>query len=471
MAFGLEGPSSGLTFAAAGAKVGEGSHFWVEESPPGSKGNLYIIAEGTARETTTAARGLRDQFYGELAGLGAPEELREALLAANDYLLRQAAIGVAILGAATFGGNQVVLARLGDGQAYLYSPDRGSLEALFPGTVPSPSLGTQSHPEVQQVTRRLQVGDRLLLGSAPLVEALDEAEVATCLATVPQEEEAVRRLVETAQPRAPGDMVALLISAQPASAGPTPISLESLWLEDQPALQEEPAPQEVSSGAADLSEPRRVFLPRWTAAVLGVLGLLLLVYWGWGRLTPSEGSPTPVSRPAGAALPLEEPTPAPGITPNPTPATSAVLRRRIDQLWPEGDRGSVPALQEIVALLEQLQAQTLDPSVEEKLAVARVNLAYRQKMEEVASLWRDDTSAATTSTWSRAVELLEALYTQKLPLAYQNAVRAKLYAAHINYGRALVASDRTYEAQGQFQRALQIDDSRPEAVDALRRLR
>ncbi len=467
MASASEGSTRGLALAAAGAKVGQGSHFWIEEASAGPRGNLYVIAEGIAREATEAARGLRDQFYGESTASETSLALREALLAANDYLLRQGGIGVAVLSATTSGGSQMTLARLGDAQAYLYCPHRGSVETLFPATAPSPSLGTQPHPEVQQISRRLSDGDRLLLCSAALTEALDEAELSAALAAGLGGEEVVRHLVEMAQVRAPGDMVALLISAQDV---PAQISLEGLWLDEGPALVEVAAPQQTPPPQSVLPLASRLRLPRWALALAGGLGLALLVFLGWGRLSPSPVSPTPTARPAGAALPLEEPTPAPGITPNPTAATTLALRRRVDQLWPEGDKGSVAALQEIVALLEQLQAQTMDPNVEEKLGVARANLAYRQKMEEVAGLWRDETSAATATSWIRAVEILEALYSQTLPSAYQNTVQAKLYSAHINYGRALVAADRTDEARGQFQRAIKIDPDRPEAVDALRRL-
>ncbi|MBI4299699.1 MAG: hypothetical protein HY677_01080 [Chloroflexi bacterium] len=117
---------------------------------------------------------------------------------------------------------------------------------------------------------------------------------------------------------------------------------------------------------------------------------------------------------------------------------------------------------------EQRKQRPEDKAIATKLAVARASLTYRQGMKQVEAEWPTATAASTIQGWSKAVEVLEGLYVQPQLTGYKDRIVEKLYAAHLNYGKALQAAGRNYEALGQYQRALQIDKSRPEALDALK---
>jgi tetratricopeptide (TPR) repeat protein len=112
-----------------------------------------------------------------------------------------------------------------------------------------------------------------------------------------------------------------------------------------------------------------------------------------------------------------------------------------------------------------------DATVLEKLRSATFNLAYWEKSKEVAALWGSgDTSASTVESWGKAVDILEELHQRMLELGYVKPLVDKLYAARVNYGKALEAAERFQEARASLERARQLIPSRSEAVDALRRL-
>ena len=90
-------------------------------------------------------------------------------------------------------------------------------------------------------------------------------------------------------------------------------------------------------------------------------------------------------------------------------------------------------------------------------------------MAEADACW-GEAEAARTPSWAVCVETLEGLHREVAGSGYVRRVRDRLYAAHLGYGLSLVANGRATEARGQFERARELDSSRPEATEQLRRL-
>lgn len=507
-----------LELVAGGQSNGNMLTFWIEEATtfllPGlsQKGNLYLVAEGSGTETSLAIKSVRDAYYGDISAIGEVEvaqHLRGSLEATNEILRRRGALGVSCVCAIVYDGNKLLVQHAGDCHAYLYSSQEGTLEDLTEESHLTPMLGMSAILAVKQKQRYLKGGQSLLLCSSTVVEALEESEILAELSLALEADKpqsVAGRLVQKASQKGEAGIATAVVIACRSQEGTAPVSSQTQGPEATTAQ----VPPSAKPPEGDLDTGGRPVQPRGNppSRKLGlmflgliVIGSLFGLYWWRDQLpfslltspTPEARSTEPAPSPTTMLImptpaldilrtPIAEITPRPQITPLATPTTSPepsplsateVKWKRINTLWPEGDEGNVAALQEIVRLLEQLQVELPgDPQVGEKLPVARINLAYRQRMQEVAFHWgTGDTSAATVASWSRVVEILEALRAQPLPSAYQESIKDKLYVAHLNYGKALEAAGRVYEAQGQYQRAIEIDPSRPEAKQALQRLR
>ena len=151
--------------------------------------------------------------------------------------------------------------------------------------------------------------------------------------------------------------------------------------------------------------------------------------------------------------------------------SSELALEQVDELTPAADAGEVGALRRIVDLLDGiLRTQPRDAVVEERLEIAQRDLAFRQRMAEVDSLWGvGDTDAGRTAAWGRVVEILEGLRAGDLQSEFAVAVEDRLYPAHISYGASLEAAGRSFEALGNYERARKLKPNRSEAKAALAR--
>ncbi|MDP2936390.1 MAG: hypothetical protein Q8O86_07865, partial [Dehalococcoidia bacterium] len=149
------------------------------------------------------------------------------------------------------------------------------------------------------------------------------------------------------------------------------------------------------------------------------------------------------------------------------------LLGRIEDLWSKGQKGDVQAWRDAIALLQKLQnAQPADLGIAERLKEADLNRQFAEAMAEVAVQWgTGETSARRVEAWAKAVEVLDGLQSRMAGTGFLKPVAEKLYAARINYGKALEAAGRLAEARATYEKARTLDPSRPEATDALRRLR
>lgn len=436
---------------------------WVEEasllasSSLRRKGSLYIIASGVPRETELAIKALRDQYYGKVVeGADAAVELREALETANALLYSQRAIGVSCQAAVVLEGSRLFLAGAGDGAAYLYSGRDGTIERLRGAATMAP-LGSQGAVTLGQAQRRLAEGDVALLVSPAVAEA-PEAEIASAasLALGDGPQSCADRLVARASQESPeGSAAAIAITC--VAARPS-----------APAFERRPRPVPAEEALPPSAAERS---PRGRRLWLGLvaLGLLVLAFFGVSRLypllAPVAASPTPLPQtPTPLGIVAKETLPMLLLSPIPTEVTltpqPSGTWQRIDELWREGEKGgegSTTAWREAISLLEQLRAKAPnDPLIEEKLSVARLNLAYRAGMQKVDFYWCNSTAAATVLSWHVVVNTLEELYVQPLSPSWMSSVKVKLYSAHMNCGRALETAGRGYEAEGHYRRASQI---------------
>ena len=502
-------------YVARGAGSGNVDAFWVEEVEGAAspnlqrKGNLYAVAEGASAETALTLRAIRNQYYGDVTTTDVAVNLKGSLEAANSILLRQRGIGVSCVCAVVRQGRELWMEQVGYCHAYLYSSQDGAFERLTEGTYLPQTLGIKATVEGQSLRRTLNEGDVVLLCSGAVSEALDDSELATIASTVGRHDpqRAAERLVNRTRQQTGSEAYAAIVVAcqvveQPMQLA-TPVVERPLQASKAPAMERTPPYAHLRAELAPAPAKKRQGISlawaKYLFLMVVLLGLAAASAWGgsqakrWWSTRP-QFAPTPTLSATellriGGPLPVTETpqviasSPTPPATPaatmptlgTPSPLTLSnadMIWERINMLWGEGDKGNMPALQEIVALLERLQVLTPnDPKVNEKLAVARVNLVYRQRMQEVASFWGSgEISPVTVASWSRVVEILEGLYAQKLA-GYEAAIKSKLYAAHVNYGKALELVQRTVEARAQYERARQIDPARPEAIEALRLLR
>lgn len=472
-----------MTIEAVAGGISDEENFalWTEEGSPLAQlqGSLYVLAQGV--EADRVAKAVRDAYYGEAGPISdAPSLLQGAIEASHSRLAGRGGVGVSLVCAAILPSGELAVGQGGDCRCYLYSSRQGTLHPLAHAHIPP--LGAPNFslpPKAGGPGRTVAEGDILILASGAVVEALGEGELATTasLAHHRDPSSVAREIADKARRRGAEDVAVLLVDCRAA------LGTERKALAPA-ATSPAPMPVPVPKGSS-----RRGAILGGALLFLFVLAAVSLLWWrglfAFGSLPPvptlgeaglGAGQPpsfvdeTPTSVPVVApwALPI---APTSTVVPTTVEATKESLWGQVNELWGLGDKGDVGALQKIVSLLERLQGQWPDPGIDEKLQVARLNLAYRTRMQEVDTYWgRGDTSAPSVGSWSRVVEILEALYQQTLPQAYTKTVRDKLYSAHVNYGRALEAANRKAEARGNYQRAVQIDPSRPEADQALKRL-
>lgn len=516
---------------------------------PSSNGSVEprhfsAVAEGPAADCRLALKATRDAFAGEGDAHGGLGDLltclRGALLAANALLIGRGSPGISLLAAAADPSGEVIVAYCGDCHALLWRRSEAALERLTKEEYRHHLLGPLANPPIGQEYRALRDGDRLILCSGSLFDALTESQVEECCQQ--HEHEAAPRLADAlyqaARAAEGGGRPALLVIGTEPMAGPLPSPPPVETMPEAPA----PPPGSTTNGApshfvppfrtrpkappffqprlsprtyaepdTSWAEPaaapefpvaslppvgRRVALVALTTILtLGVLlggavlgrrafpaGIMVVPEAAIaGELAPAAANPAPPDlfqgRSTQAAAAAPDTTALSAVPPAETPAdvsasSAAQIQQRVDLLSPRGDAGEVAAIQEIVALLEQLQLLSPgDAQVDDRLRVTRANLVFRQRLQELATYWGDgQTTAETTGSWGRTVEILEALHRLGLPSAHAATVREKLYAAHVNYGKALEAARRPHEAAGQYQRAREIDPIRPEAPNALARL-
>jgi len=514
---------------------------------PGSNGSVdprhfSAVAEGPAADCRLALRATRDAFAGDATAHGGLDDLitslRGAVLAANALLLGRGSPGISLLATAADPSGELVVAYCGDCHALLWRHSEASLERLTKEEYRHHMLGPLANPPIGQEYRALRDGDRLILCSGSLFDALTESQIEECCQQHEHEDAShlAGALQEAVRDAGEGVRPALLVLGAEPMAAPQPVSPP---VETRP---EPPPPGPTINGASShLIPPPRAgskaspfFRPRlaprvpaetpavWTdvaapgdfpvptlpslgkriALVASTAVITVAMLLGAGvfarRAFPSgimvipqaaiAGEPAPATSnqappdlfqgrftqtpgPVSETTP-PDPSPRADVPPEAGTANAAQVQQRLDLLAPRADAGDIASAQEIVGLLEQLQLLVPgDPQIDGKLRVARANLVFRQRLQEVATYWGDgQTNAEATGSWGRTVEILEALQRLGLPANQAGIVREKLYAAHVNYGKALEAARRPHEAAGQYQRAREIDPARPEAPNALARL-
>lgn len=498
-------PSIELSSAYA-SSIGDGTYLLEEADSFGdprlkAKGNLYIVGEGTASEVTGSIKAIRNQYYGDVSTtnpLDIASSLQQSIEAANGLLLRQNAIGVALVAGVVY-ENKLVVMHLGDSKAFLYSGTDGAIEPLTSQANAYAALGTQTKLATGFAGRILKDKDIIILCSGSLADALREEEIARIVSAgqgaISPQELANRLLSRSSSPdKASGATVVVVACKGMLNAEPALVDAMQLRA---PAHQSEfsnlaSRTLENSSGRKESQDPpstggraRKYF------GIAGVFTIALLAFFLGGRgFNFSSLSLSDLGKNLNSALSSERTSQSastPGTLGSDTRQDPTAIAGRVvgsfgdvdrawaqlDTLWRKGEAGNGDAWQDIVALLEQLQIQTpADPKIDEKLTAARINLAYTQKKKEVESYWGNgDVSVGTVSSWSRIVEILESLYRLKLPPDAALYVKDRLYTAHMNYGKALEAGNRSIEAGGQYERARQIYPNRPEAQDALKKLK
>ena len=108
------------------------------------------------------------------------------------------------------------------------------------------------------------------------------------------------------------------------------------------------------------------------------------------------------------------------------------------------------------------------PDGEEALAgMARISFTPTPTRTALQQLEADLDAAWSEENWQRVISILEQI--ESLAPDYPT-LNQKLYAAHVNYGYALVEQGKLVEARAAFSRALEINPEGGEAAEGLRRL-
>lgn len=443
-----------LTFEVGAAASGVESYLLVEEGEASSlpslrrKGNLYLLAHGG--QAARLLRAIRDQYCGDPfigSTLDVSLGLLDSLEAAGALLARREA-GVSCLAAVTQAPNRLALVGVGDCRAFLEERRKGGPQALLAPRYPHKKLAMESPGVIERVQRSLRPGDRVILCCGPLSQAWGLNELSALLAplTEASPQELAERLAAGAETSGGG--AAAIIACR--EGGPN-LDTESAY---HPSKGDEVGPQTTSRAAAGRRRARKLPLP-WLLAVFVTVAVGSAGLDALGRYLPTLS----------LSLPWASPLARDGKEKD--------LWAQVDALWPKGQKGDVEAWREAVALLERLRsAQPGDAGIIEKLRAAEFNRLYAEGMLEVALHWgTGETSALRVESWAKAVEVLEGLQARIAGTGFLKAVVEKLYAARVNYGKALEAAGRLAEARASYEKARQLDLSRPEALEALRRLR
>ncbi len=412
------------------------------------KGNLYLLSHGT--QGARLLRGIRDQYLGDPLIGGSVEVSLGVLdsLEASSALLAQREAGVSCLAAVTNAPNRLSIVGAGDFRAFLEERNAGSPQLILAPRYAHKKLAMESPGVIERVQRPLAPGDRVVLCCGPLAQALSPADVTSLVSSQPE---------ASAQELADG----LAVLAESAGGGS---ALVLFCREAEPALATEPfyraskSPEEELRATESVmaSHRRRRKLPlKW---LVGVFAAVVIGSAGMDSLSKYISAPAVTLPSGGPALPS---------------AAGKDLMARLDDLWSRGQKGDIAAWKEAIDLLQKLQSvQPGDTNLLDKLRAAELNQQYAEAMGQVAVLWgAGETSAKTVQSWAKAVEVLEDLHGKVGGTGFLKPATDKLYAARINYGKALEAAGRAQEARSLYEKARDLDQSRPEAVDALKRLR
>ena len=411
------------------------------------KGNLYLLAYGT--QGARLLRGIRDQYLGDPLIGGSVEVSLGVLdsLEASSALLAQREAGVSCLAAVTNAPNRLSIVGAGDFRAFLEERNAGSAQPILAPRYAHKKLAMESPGVIERVQRPLAVGDRVVLCCGPLAQALGPNDISSLVSSQPE---------ASAQELADG----LAVLAESAGGGAV---LVLFCREAEPALVAESfyhaskSPEEVRTSESVMASHRgRRKLPlKW---LLAVFAAVIIGSAGMDSLGKYISLPEITLPSGGPALPS---------------AAGNDLMAQLDDLWARGQKGDIGAWKEAVDLLQKLQgAQPGDSTLLDKLHAAELNQQYAEAMGQVSILWGiGETSAKTVQSWAKIVEVLEDLHGQVGGTGFLKPAMDKLYAARMNYGKALEAAGRAQEARLHYERARELDQSRPEAVDALKRLR
>lgn len=411
------------------------------------KGNLYLLAHGA--QGARLLRAIRDQYCGDpLIGntlevaLGALDSIEAAAT-----LLSPRELGISCMAAITSVPNQLSLVGAGDCKAFLDERRRGNPQALLAPRYPHKRLAMESPAVIERAHRTMGPGDRIVLCCGPLAQAIGVKELTAVLSSIPDSypQEVAEQLASVAKETGGG--AAVVVSCRTASP-------EAFALAE---------PHTPKAGGTVYPDARHSVLgkARGKLPLAWLLAVFVIVMVG-SAVTDSLGKY--ISLPA-FSIPWDSVLSQADVNKD--------LLGRIEDLWSKGQKGDVQAWRDAVALLQELQnAQPADLGIAERLKEAVLNRQFAEAMAEVAVHWgTGETSARRVEAWAKAVEVLDGLQPRMAGASFLKPVLEKLYAARINYGKALEAAGRLAEARATYEKARTLDPARPEATDALRRLR
>ncbi|MDP2662554.1 MAG: hypothetical protein Q8R28_17680 [Dehalococcoidia bacterium] len=443
-----------MSFEVGAAASGVESYLLVEEGeldPLPSirrKGNLYLLSSGA--QGARLLRGMRDQYFGDPSPGGTLDVSVGVLdsLEASAALLAQREAGVSCLAAVTNSPNRLALIGVGDFRAILAERQSGGPQPILVPRYSQKKMAMESPGVIERVQRSLGLGDRVILCCGPLAQALDPNDVMSLLSSQPEvsAQEMADLLASVAESAGGGSVLVLSCreAEQESLAEPYLHAAKGL---DGAVLHAKPA---GVSARRSLKAPLPWLLAVFAAVIIGSVGVD-----SFGRYA----NPPQVSLPAVGSAILS--------------GDRKDLLNRLDDLWARGQKGDIGAWKDAVDLLRSLQSsQPGDSSITDRLREAQLNQQYGEVMAQLAILWGSgETSAKTVDTWAKAVAVLEGLQANVGGTGFLKPVIDKLYAVRINYGKALEAAGRAAEASATYEKARELDPSRPEASDALRRSR
>lgn len=412
------------------------------------KGNLYLLAQGS--QAARFLRAVRDQYCGDPL-IGGTLDLSAGVfdsLEAASALLAPREAGVSCMAVITKTPNRLTLVGAGDCRAFFMDRSHGSPQSLLVPRYPHKKLAMEASPAIEKAQRALSPGDTVVLCCGPLSRSLGLNELLSLLAsqTWASPQALADYLATEAEESGGGAVLVIACDEARPDPGETGMFLA-------------PRGDEFGTKAAGVVTPQR--RRKGKLPIFWLLAVFVAVMVGSATLETvgKEGSAPPVPPSSGSS----------GAQPISGQDMWAVL----DQLWARGQRGDVDAWQQAVFILEKLKLiQPGDASVAEKLRAAQLNLQYAQAMLEVAQYWgTGETSAKTLESWDRAIQVLEDLQAKMGGTGFLKPVIDKLYAARVNYGKALEAAGKLSEARATYEKARALDQSRPEALDALSRIR
>ena len=412
------------------------------------KGNLYLLSNGA--QGAGLLRGMRDQYFGEPSPVG-PLDVSVGVLdslEASAALLPQREEGVSCLAAVASSPNRLALIGVGDFSAMLVERQGVGPQPILVPRYPQRKMGAGSPGVIERAQRSLGLGDRVVLCCGPLVQSLGADDVASLLSSQPEISAQEMADLLASEAEAAGGGAVLVLSCRETERE----SFAESYFQATKGLDAATLP--VKSAGVSRRKSTRSRLP-W---LLGVFAAVIIGSIGIDSFA-RDANPPQVSLPA-VGSPIQS-------------GNQKDLLTRLDDLWARGQKGDIGAWKEAVDLLRSLQiSQPGDSSVTDRLREAQLNQQYGEAMAQLAVLWGSgETSAKTVDTWAKAVAVLEGAQSNMGGTGFLKPVVDKLYAARMNYGKALESAGRAADARATYEKARETDPTRPEASDALRRLR